>query len=238
MSLAPPKFEKSPVAWKHPHEAPKENYLGLVGFIVSVVSLVFTFGFLSPIGLLFSLLGLFSRPRGYAIAGVIMGLLGSLIPLSLAIMFFLAVAVGAPMMQVVLQEVGDSLATGAVVMDAKKRIEEYRAENQRLPEGIEGNKLVAEYKDAKGNSVRYEITPEGYAIRSAGKDGKFETEDDVTDAQVEAYIKAIEEGSDLSREELDKIQKEIQAKHREDSRNLPEIEIPDIEIPEVDVPRH
>jgi hypothetical protein len=237
MSIAPPKFEKSPVAWTHPHEAPKENYIGLVGFIVSVVSLVFTLGFLSPIGLLISLAGLFARPRGYAVAGVITGLLGSLIPVALGVMFFLAVAVGAPMVQGALNEFGDTVVTASAIMQAKEKIEDYRKENERLPEGIEGNKLIAECKDVKGNSVRYEVTDGGYALRSAGKDGKFETEDDITDSKVEAYVKAIEDGTDMSREEIEKIQKEIQAKQRADSRNAPEIEIPEIKIPEVEIPK-
>ena len=51
------------------------NGLGVAGFVTSLVSLLFTRGFLSPISLLLSLIGLMKKPRGFAIAGsVISGL--------------------------------------------------------------------------------------------------------------------------------------------------------------------
>ncbi len=52
------------------HERPTgTNVLGVVGFILSFC--------LSPIGLVISLIALAKQPRGFAIAGVIIGLLGS-----------------------------------------------------------------------------------------------------------------------------------------------------------------
>lgn len=57
-------------------QAPETNGLGTAGFIVSLVSF-FLCGLSSPIGLLMSGLALFKRPRGMAIAGTILGLLGS-----------------------------------------------------------------------------------------------------------------------------------------------------------------
>lgn len=57
-------------------QAPETNGLGTAGFIVSLISF-FLCGLSSPVGLLLSGLALFKRPRGLAIAGTILGLLGS-----------------------------------------------------------------------------------------------------------------------------------------------------------------
>lgn len=53
------------------------NTMGLVGFILSIVSLAVFFGAASPIALIFSLLGLRGRPRGLAIAGTVIGSVGT-----------------------------------------------------------------------------------------------------------------------------------------------------------------
>jgi len=54
------------------------NSLGLAGFIVSLAGLVVSCGLLCPVGLLLSAVALFKRPRGFALAGFILGLIGSL----------------------------------------------------------------------------------------------------------------------------------------------------------------
>src|SRR4051794_39566029 len=55
---------------------PPTNGLGLAGFITSLVGLV-TCGVISPVGLILSLIGLMKSPRGFAVAGTILGLIGS-----------------------------------------------------------------------------------------------------------------------------------------------------------------
>lgn len=52
------------------------NPMGLAGFIVSLVGFL-SCGLLSPIGLIMSLVGLGRQPKGFAIAGVVLGALGS-----------------------------------------------------------------------------------------------------------------------------------------------------------------
>jgi len=51
------------------------NGLGLAGFITSIISVLFTCGLLSPISFLLSIIGLFKRPRGFAIAGSIISVI-------------------------------------------------------------------------------------------------------------------------------------------------------------------
>src|SRR6056297_1203570 len=55
----------------------ESNTLGTAGFVTSLVGWV-TCGVLCPIGLLLSVIALFKAPRGMAIAGTIIGGLGSL----------------------------------------------------------------------------------------------------------------------------------------------------------------
>lgn len=54
----------------------RDNGVGLAGFVVSIIGLL-SCGSLSIIGLLISLCGLVKQPRGMAIAGTIIGALGS-----------------------------------------------------------------------------------------------------------------------------------------------------------------
>jgi len=53
------------------------NSLGLAALIVSLVA-TFSSGLLGPIGLILSAFGMRRRPRGLAVAGVLIGLAGSL----------------------------------------------------------------------------------------------------------------------------------------------------------------
>jgi hypothetical protein len=69
-----------------------ENKLGIWGFVISVLSLFFSCGLFSPIGLLVSILACSKSPRGVAIAGSVIGGIGSIwlftAGLSLILTFF------------------------------------------------------------------------------------------------------------------------------------------------------
>ncbi len=60
-----------------PMEPPASNTLGLAGFLTSLVGVALTAGLLCPVGLILSLIAIGRSPRGFAIAGVVIGLLGS-----------------------------------------------------------------------------------------------------------------------------------------------------------------
>lgn len=53
------------------------NEMGLAGFVTSLVGIL-TAGLLSPLGFLFSIIGLTKEPRGLASAGVMLGFVGTL----------------------------------------------------------------------------------------------------------------------------------------------------------------
>lgn len=72
----PDQLNVKPMATTHTVITQTSNTIGTAGFITSIVGLL-TCGCLSPLGLLFSLLGLLSRPRGFAFAGTILGVIGS-----------------------------------------------------------------------------------------------------------------------------------------------------------------
>ncbi|MCH7726747.1 MAG: hypothetical protein IH991_09745 [Planctomycetes bacterium] len=63
---------------------------------------------------------------------------------------------------------------------ASESIERYRLEHEgKLPEGVAGNRLVIEFTDAWGKTLRYEDDGDSYVVRSAGSDGEFNSKDDL-----------------------------------------------------------
>lgn len=152
------------------------NVLGITGFAVSLFGLLFTLGLLCPLGLVLSFFGLFSRNRGFAVAGLILGIIGS----SIVALGVGAIALAASAAHHHRVEIPNQEKTYEILNIACVEIEAYRHEEGRLPEGIEGNKLVLRFEDAYGNAVRYEPEDNGqYAIRSAGPDAQFDTPDDL-----------------------------------------------------------
>ncbi|MHC2066726.1 type II secretion system protein GspG [Bremerella sp. T1] len=160
---------------RHQSKPSRSNTLGAWGFGISLFGLLVTFGLLCPLGLLLSFFGLFSRKPGIAIAGVIIGGIGTAI-VGVGVG---SIAMAASAMHHYSVEVPKMEQTREVLDTACVEVESFRQENNKLPEGIEGNKLVLKYEDAYGNAVRYEPEEDGkFAIRSAGPDGTFDTNDD------------------------------------------------------------
>ena len=156
---------------------PPVNRLGRNGLWTSLFGL-FTCGLLSPVGLFMSLAALSRKPRGAATAGVLLGLLGSLWLGLLG-----SLAVGAAMSAAALEQAKLEHRTEAAMTAAEKVVRQYEEETGRVPEGIEGNKLVLQFNDAWNNSLRYDLETDGrFLIRSAGPDAEFDTKDDLTHA--------------------------------------------------------
>jgi hypothetical protein len=167
-----------------PSDAPTSNGLGLAGFIVSCAGLC-TGGFLCPIGFVLSLVGLRKEPKGLAIAGVVIGALGSLLAIVIVAILF----IGTRLEKTVLRDAGGSgllaaeALTGTAIAQAQQAIEMDRVEKGRLPETDAGNALIAPLKDGWQRAMRYEKTGDEFLIRSAGPDGEFGTVDDPTSAR-------------------------------------------------------
>lgn len=158
-----------------PERPRPRNPLGILGFVVSLVALVFTFGLLSPLGLLISSLAMYRRPRRLATAGVVLGLLPTLIWGLLVVGTISGVHQQRQRARIERQ----TAITESQLAEAWNAIDAFQREHDRLPSGIEGNKLAVLHEDAWQRPLRYEIYPDQIVIRSSGPDGDFESRDDI-----------------------------------------------------------
>jgi hypothetical protein len=143
--------------------------MGTAGFVVSLVGIVFTCGVICPIGLILSLIGIGKEPKGLAIAGTVIGAVGSL-----GFVFVgLGIVAGLLFSQV---EPPDTLGL------AVEAVESYARQMGEIPPAEEGQELIKLIQDAWGNELRYEPGEASFLIRSAGPDGVFDTDDDVVAA--------------------------------------------------------
>ncbi len=74
----------------HVHVVQQSNGMGTAGFVLSLIGWV-TCGVLCPVGLLFSLVGLNREPRGLAIAGTVIGGIGTLLVVGACLLFALGI---------------------------------------------------------------------------------------------------------------------------------------------------
>jgi hypothetical protein len=164
------------------HQNSESNGLGLAGFIVSLLGFVGTCGLLSPIGLIMSLIALRKQPKGFAIAGVVLGALGVLW-FFLAIFFFGAVILamlGLGLMAAVLMattQIGENAFT------LYGDIEAYYEANGNAPTALTvmGTYTPDQLTDNWGVPIRYEVSADGQEIwlRSDGEDMTQGTGDDM-----------------------------------------------------------
>jgi len=167
------------------HRGAESNGLGLAGFIVSLLGLVGTCGLLSPIGLVLSLIGLGRQPRGFAIAGTIIGAVGSIWVVGVVLVvgvvgFAMAVAALAVALGATAAIVSGALDEGAGAVYAE--IQEHYEANGRVPYALtELTDLRAEQLNDKwGRPLVYEPETDGkgFTLRSLGEDGQEGTGDD------------------------------------------------------------
>jgi len=165
------------------HDREDSNGLGLAGFIVSLVGLVMCGGLICPIGMIMSLIALGKRPKGFAIAGVVLGVIGSL-------GFFLVFFVFG--FAALLALVGVGLAAAAIAVASQigpnahqiyQDIESYYDANGQAPAALTamGTYTPTELTDNWGMPIRYEVSPDGQEVwlRSDGEDKTPGTSDDI-----------------------------------------------------------
>ena len=157
------------------------NGLGVAGFVLSLVGW-FSCGFFSPLALILSAVALRREPRGLAIAGLILGILGSAW-LFIGGLSFIAAVLG---IGVAANFLAAELHTDATLTQAASLVFSYQEETGRTPaDDAQFAKLLEDsgldQLDAWGHSLRYNRLAEGdFEVRSAGPDGKFDTGDDLT----------------------------------------------------------
>ena len=173
MSNVPP----SNVQYTPPPPSPG-NGMGTAGFIVSLVGYL-ACGLLCPIGVVLSVMGLRREPKGLAIAGLIIGILGSI---GFIIVFFvigLGVIVGGIGMAVGLQEA----RTAAMLYRGQAEIAEYYyAHDSTLPSTREGTAWLVTEMDGDRDEdeiPRYRrIDDRTFELYLPGEDGAWGTDDD------------------------------------------------------------
>jgi len=167
---------------QYQQQKPPSNGLGVAGFVISLLGLLGTCGLLSPIGLILSLFALRKEPRGLAIAGSIIGFIGSIWILLFVIFFGIMIVAGAGLAAAGIALTVPNIQTYATMTLLQEEIGDYYSTLDALPESIDGisgqNPELAD--DAWGNAIVYEIVDDdSYRLVSLGMDGARGTDDDI-----------------------------------------------------------
>lgn len=167
-----------------PTQRAASNGLGMAGFIVSLVGFICTGGVLCPIGLVMSLIALGKKPRGFAIAGTVIGALGSCgILLAIFVVPIVLVAVVVAGAAAVFGPEGEAQIESAVLAF---NLNQYREQTGSYPdtlgEGVQAfDAESGVLKDPWDRPYIYELSPDGttFRIYSSGPDGTPGTTDDI-----------------------------------------------------------
>jgi len=175
---APPAASPVPAA-----PASDSNGLAIAAFVISLVGLLATGGLLSPVGLILGLVAL-GRPagRGFAIAAIVLGLLGSC-GILIGIIAIIAIGIGLVVALIaVVAASGPSLELAMDMTTLAAEIAEHRERTGAFPDslaqlGIADDRL----QDPWGTPLQYETggADLGFDLVSAGPDGTPGTADDV-----------------------------------------------------------
>ncbi len=169
------------------------NGLGIAGFVCSLIGLLCSMGLLSPIGLILSIIALNRPPRGLAIAGVVLGALGSCGIILAAVFVPVAIAAVLAALGLTAAAVGLAALAGPEVESQFDmtilaiNVENYKKQNNgALPatlvdaaKGVDPNSGL--FKDPWKREYIFEPAQDGssYRIYSAGEDGVPGTADDI-----------------------------------------------------------
>ncbi len=158
---------------------PQRNTLGIVGFVFSLLGLA-TCGLIAPVGLLLSLLALFSRPRSFATAGVVIGGFGTLWLGLLGAGMLASFTSLQPVVKQMSRDFQQLQVTLSAATAASHEITRARERDGGWPDQAAGQELVGRHIDAFGTPLRYTRVGELVLIVSAGADREFATPDDVS----------------------------------------------------------
>lgn len=166
------------------YQPPPSNGLGVSGFIVSITGAIVTAGFLCPIGFVLSAIALRKEPRGFAIAGTIIGLLGSILAAGVTVMLVNAFNTGMGFFG----NFGPQMTTSTTMSIASYDIDShYTSNNNTLPDQATGDALVAAHLDGWNTPIKYQPvlgSTTDYELVSAGPDMQFGTSDDYTEQHI------------------------------------------------------
>lgn len=160
----------------------KFNWWGFNGMWMSFASLI-TAGFLSPIPLLISLIGLRRPGKIMATIGLFISLLGTSMATFIGVSGYkhyqaeVERSKAAKVAALHQQQISE---TNELLTLAVEEIQQYQQHNDGFfPADIDGNMLVIKYVDPWGNALRFDLEKDHAVVRSAGPDGQFDSKDDV-----------------------------------------------------------
>lgn len=145
----------------------EDNPLALPGLLLAIL--------IGPIGLVVSLIAVTRRPRGVAVAGVIVGSLTTLTLLTVTVVVIVMVNRG----RAIFEQYG---ALDDDITEVTGTLSTLHAESGTWPDSLTALGLTEDLlTDPWGQPYRYELTPDGanWVLSSAGPDGEMETRDDL-----------------------------------------------------------
>lgn len=156
------------------HQDPNKNSLGVAGFVLSCLG-VLSLGLLSVPGFVLSLFGVFRKPRGLAIAGLVLGFLGSV--------FFVTVGMGLIVLMVGLGGLNFALGhleeLGAAFDDAETKVRSAYFENSDVT-SQQLQLVIRGVEDPWDGQISVSRTESSFTLVSAGADKSVGTDDDIS----------------------------------------------------------
>jgi len=171
----------------HSHKGfPQEtNGMGMAGFITSIAG-IFLCGIPAVIGLPLSLMGLTKNPKGFAIAGTIISLIG-LVELVLFCLFLYSTYQFAQNAKTVFS----NAITSTELHECAENIAKEWERSGDVPSQAEGQKIVDRLPSFNSQDNIYETDGNSFSIRNIGIDGEAFTEDDLVIGPFESFEDAI-----------------------------------------------
>ncbi|MCG3134861.1 MAG: hypothetical protein HMLKMBBP_02265 [Planctomycetes bacterium] len=151
---------------------PSRNTMGIVGFVISLIGILCTCGVLSPLGLLICLFAVFRAPRGFATAGIILGVLGTILAASVAWLAWQGISYSL--------EAGVSVKNAIMtVAGAGQAAQEILAVTPgSLPPDDQAAAIAKKHTDGWDRPFTWLAEGDERLLVSAGPDGAYGTEDD------------------------------------------------------------
>ena len=169
--------------------ADRSNTLGIAGFITSLVGFALTGGLLCPVGLILSLVALRRQPRGFAIAGVVLGLMGSCGGCLIALFVLPAIAIAIAGGATVLTAAAFMLVGGTPAIETfdhmfqiQREIKVYEKQHGAPPPSLSDLNLPADIlDDGWGTPLQYQVSgnppTQSWTLQTAGPNRQLEPDD-------------------------------------------------------------
>ena len=155
------------------------NSMGLAGFIVSLVGWL-SCGLLCPIGLVLSVLGMRKEPRGFALAGLILGLLGSV--WGIVAVFFGGFAILIGCAGIVCGGLAPQVVTKVHIASTAREVAAFQRVHGRIPASMEeiNGHVRRSMRDGWDRPLHVlDDGKGGFVITSDGPDGVQGNSDDI-----------------------------------------------------------